>query len=145
MRLVVQRVREAAVQVDGQNVARIGAGLLVLWGLGPADTLAQAEKMLARLVKYRIFADDQGRMNRSLSDVQGELLLVSQFTLLAQTHKGLRPDFGGAMPPAEARVLFARITEAAQALWPSTQCGQFGADMQVSLINDGPVTLVLEG
>lgn len=145
MRLVVQRVKQAQVMVAGHVVAEIGAGLLVLWGLGPADTLAQAEKMLARLVKYRIFADDQGRMNRSLSDVQGELLLVSQFTLLAQTQKGLRPDFGAAMPTEAARVLFAHIVATAQLHWPRTQSGIFGADMQVSLVNDGPVTLLLEG
>ena len=145
MKAVIQRVAWARVVVAGEEVGAIGAGILALIGVEPDDTPARAALLLDRLVRYRIFADESGRMNRSLSDVQGELLLVSQFTLLAQTLKGLRPDFGGAMPPAEARVLFARITEAAQALWPGTQCGQFGADMQVSLTNDGPVTLVLEG
>lgn len=145
MKLVVQRVRQAHVAVDGQQVAQIGPGLLVLWGLGAGDDLNMAEKLLTKLLKLRVFGDDQGKMNLSLADVQGELLLVSQFTLMAQTHKGLRPDFGAAMPPSEARALFAQIVERAQQLWPQTQCGQFGADLQVSLLNEGPVTLLLEG
>lgn len=144
MRALIQRVREARVEVDGQIIGQIEQGLLVLVGLGHTDNLAVAQKMLDKLLAYRVFADDQGKMNLNVTQVNGGLLLVSQFTLMAQTHKGLRPDFGGAMPPAAAAQLFAQWVEIARARYPHVATGQFGADMQVHLINDGPVTFMLE-
>lgn len=144
MRALIQRVRQARVEVDGQTIGQIEQGLLVLVGLGHTDNLAVAQKMLDKLLAYRVFADDQGKMNLNVTQVNGGLLLVSQFTLMAQTHKGLRPDFGGAMPPAVAAELFAQWVEIAKARYPHVAMGQFGADMQVHLINDGPVTLMLE-
>lgn len=144
MRLVIQRVQSAQVEVAGELIAQIGPGLLVLWGLAAGDTIAMAEKLLDKLLRYRVFSDETGRMGRSLSEIQGGLLLVSQFTLLARTDKGTRPDFGPAMAPDDARELFAQIEQAAKARYPQVACGQFGADMQVSLVNDGPVTLIFD-
>lgn len=141
---LVQRVSEAAVRIDGQAVAQIGRGLLVLVGVRPDDGAPQAERLLERLLGYRVFADAQGRMNLSLRDVGGGLLLVPQFTLAADTHSGMRAGFSTAAAPEHARALFESLVAAARAAWPAVGSGVFGADMQVALVNDGPVTFWLE-
>ena len=144
MRALIQRVQSAQVVVDQQTVGQIDAGLLVLVGVGKGDTEATADKLLDKLLAYRVFSDEAGKMNLSLTQTGGGLLLVSQFTLMALTHKGLRPDFAPAMPPAEAKALFEFLVQKAQARHPIVQTGVFGADMQVSLVNDGPVTFMLD-
>lgn len=141
---LLQRVREASVNVDGERVAAIGAGLLVLVGVQPDDSEASAARLLERLLGYRVFADGEGRMNRSLRDTGGGLLLVPQFTLAADTRSGTRPGFSTAAPPPLARALFARLVELARAAHAEVGSGRFGADMQVALVNDGPVTFWLE-
>lgn len=140
---LLQRVRSAAVRVHGATVGEIGAGLLVLVGLERGDGEAQADRLLERLLNYRVFPDDAGRMNNSLRDIQGGLLLVSQFTLAADTAKGNRPSFTPALAPSEAEPLFAYLVERGRRLHRQVETGSFGADMQVSLINDGPVTFTL--
>ena len=137
---LLQRVDGAAVEVDGREVARIGAGMLVLVGVERGDDEAVADRLLERLVSYRVFADGAGRMNRSLSDTGGGLLLVPQFTLAADTSQGLRPGFSRAAPPADAERLFGHMAKQAEKRLPGAQSGRFGAHMRVSLINDGPVT-----
>ena len=139
MRALVQRVSQAAVTVEGDEVARIGPGLLVLLGVAAGDTGEQADRLAAKLVKLRIFADDAGRFDRSVSEAGGDVLCVSQFTLLGDTRRGNRPSFTEAAPPAEAEPLYERVREALGA-----QGGVFGAHMQVALVNDGPVTLMIE-
>ncbi|MGE3774425.1 MAG: D-aminoacyl-tRNA deacylase [Gammaproteobacteria bacterium] len=141
---LLQRVCEAAVCVDGHEVARIGPGLLVLVGVQPADTPDTADRLLERLFDYRVFADDAGRMNLGLREIGGGLLLVPQFTLAADTAKGLRPSFTSAAPPTLGRALFEHLVERARARHPLVGSGVFGADMQVALVNDGPVTFWLE-
>jgi D-aminoacyl-tRNA deacylase len=141
---LLQRVSSASVEVDGRTVGRIGRGLLVLVAVQRGDSEAQAERLLERLLTYRVFPDEAGRMNRSLQDIQGGLLLVSQFTLAADTSKGTRPGFSPAAEPAEGRRLFDYITQTARERHSMVETGEFGADMQVSLINDGPVTFWLE-
>ena len=141
---LLQRVSSARVDVAGREVAAIGAGLLVLVGVQRDDTEAQAERLLERLLGYRVFADAQGRMNLGLRDTGGGLLLVPQFTLAADTKKGTRAGFSTAAEPARARELFAHLLRQAQAAWPRTAAGEFGADMKVSLVNEGPVTFWLE-
>jgi D-tyrosyl-tRNA(Tyr) deacylase len=141
---LLQRVVESSVRVDGAIVAAIGPGLLALIGVRPADTAADAERLLDRMLRYRIFADADGRMNRSLIEVQGGLLLVPQFTLAADTARGLRPGFSHAAPPALGRELFDTLVTAAGARHAPLASGVFGAHMQVSLTNDGPVTIWLE-
>jgi D-aminoacyl-tRNA deacylase len=140
---LLQRVRWAKVSVDGQNVATIGAGLLVLVGVERGDSPAGAERLAERLLAYRVFADAAGRMNLSLADVQGELLLVPQFTLVADTRHGNRPGFETAAPPVEGQRLFERLVSAARVRCARVQTGQFGADMEVELVNNGPVTFSL--
>ena len=140
---LLQRVRQARVEVAGQVVGAIDAGLLVLLCAEPADTEAVADKMLAKLLKLRIFADEQGKMNRSVQDVQGGLLVVSQFTLAADTTGGNRPSFTAAAPPELGRRLYEYFLVAARAAHPQVAAGEFGADMQVHLVNDGPVTIPL--
>ena len=137
---LLQRVDGAAVEVDGREVARIGPGMLVLVGVERGDDEAVADRLLERLVSYRVFADGEGRMNRSLSDTGGGLLLVPQFTLAADTSQGLRPGFSRAAPPADAERLFGHMAKQAEKRLPGAQSGRFGAHMRVSLINDGPVT-----
>ena len=137
---LLQRVTGAAVAVEGREIARIGPGLLVLVGVERGDDEATAERLLERLVTYRVFADAEGRMNLSLADAGGGLLLVPQFTLAADTAKGLRPGFSRAAPPADAERLFAHMAKRAEKRLPGTQSGRFGAHMRVSLENDGPVT-----
>jgi D-tyrosyl-tRNA(Tyr) deacylase len=140
---LLQRAARAHVVVDGQTVGEIGAGLLVLLCAERGDTMRQGETLLARMLAYRMFSDDAGRMNRSLTDTGGGLLLVPQFTLAADTRSGLRPSFTPAAPPDEARRLFDEMVARAMALHRSVATGVFGADMQVHLVNDGPVTFWL--
>jgi D-tyrosyl-tRNA(Tyr) deacylase len=145
MRLVIQRVREASVTVDGTITGQIGAGLLVLAGCAPTDDEIALAWMVRKLVNLRIFGDENGQMNRSVLDVGGQVLVVSQFTLLADARKGNRPSYTGAAPPAVAEPLYERfVALVAQALSQPVPTGIFGADMQVRLLNDGPVTIVLD-
>jgi D-tyrosyl-tRNA(Tyr) deacylase len=132
------------VEVDGETVGAIDKGLLVFLGLDRDDDLAAGQALLDKLLAYRVFSDDQGRMNRSVAEVAGGVLLVSQFTLSADTRKGLRPGFSSAMPPADAEALFAQLLDYLAGRHPQVASGRFGADMQVSLVNDGPVTFLLE-
>ena len=140
---VLQRVREARVDVEGCTVGAIGAGLLVLVCAERGDTEAEADKLLAKLLKLRIFADDAGKMNRSVQDVAGGLLLVSQFTLAADTTGGNRPSFTQAAAPDEGRRLFDYVVQQARALHPVVATGRFATEMQVHLVNDGPITIPL--
>jgi D-tyrosyl-tRNA(Tyr) deacylase len=140
---LVQRVAEARVVVAGATVGAIGPGLLVLVCAEPADTEQQAGKLVDKLLKLRIFSDDAGKMNRSVQDVAGGLLLVSQFTLAADTAGGNRPSFTGAAPPALGRALYDAVLRIARERHPQVAAGEFGADMKVHLVNDGPVTIPL--
>lgn len=140
---VIQRVSEARVVVGGTTVGQIGAGLLVLVCAERGDSEAQADKLLARVLKLRIFGDDNGKMNRSLQDIGGGLLLVSQFTLAADTSGGNRPSFTNAAAPEEGRRLYDYFVAQARASHPVVQTGEFAAHMQVQLVNDGPVTIPL--
>ncbi len=140
---LVQRVARAHVEVAGQTVGSIGPGLLVLLCAQNGDTPAHAERLLAKLLKLRIFSDAAGKMNRSVQDVQGGLLIVSQFTLAADTSAGNRPSFTAAAPPDLARQLYDFTLQRARELRPDVASGEFGADMQVHLVNDGPVTIPL--
>ena len=139
MRALVQRVSEASVTVDGNEVSRIGAGMLVLLGVRRGDTEADADRIAAKLLALRIFEDADGKMNLNVADAGGEILCVSQFTLYGDTRKGNRPGFVDAAPPEEAEPVYERVREALNA-----QGGVFGARMAVALTNDGPVTLLLE-
>jgi D-tyrosyl-tRNA(Tyr) deacylase len=141
---LLQRVVEASVRIRGAPAASCGGGLLALVGVRPADTEESASRLLTRILKYRVFADEAGKMNRSLQEIGGDLLLVPQFTLAADTRRGLRPGFSTAAPPEQARRLFEYLVDAARAQHPRVASGVFGADMRVSLINDGPVTFWLE-
>ena len=140
---LLQRVSEARVEVAGETVGQIGAGLLVLFCAEPEDTEALADKLLAKILKLRIFADDNQKMNRSVQDVGGGLLLVSQFTLAADTRGGNRPGFTGAAAPALGQALFEHFVAQARAQHPLVQSGRFAAEMQVHLVNDGPITIPL--
>jgi len=140
---LLQRVTHASVVVDGQTTGEIGPGLLVLLCAEPADTPADAERLIGRLLDYRVFADEAGRMNRSLRQVGGSLLLVPQFTLAADTRSGTRPGFSRAAPPDLARTLFDHALQHARSVHTPVGAGVFGAHMQVSLLNDGPVTFWL--
>ena len=144
MKALLQRVRSARVEVAGESVGAIDQGLLVLVGVEPHDDAALADKLLKRLLAYRVFSDEQGKMNLSLADIGGGLLLVSQFTLAADTRSGLRPSFSTAATPEQGRQLFEHLVERARALHPQVASGRFGADMQVQLVNDGPVTFLLQ-
>jgi D-tyrosyl-tRNA(Tyr) deacylase len=141
---LIQRVSRAHVEVENEVVGRIGAGLLALVAVQPDDGEPQARRMLERLLGYRVFPDDAGRMNRSLADAGGGLLLVSQFTLAADTRAGMRPGFTTAAAPEHGRRWFERLVELARAAHPGVETGRFGAHMQVHLVNDGPVTFWLE-
>jgi D-tyrosyl-tRNA(Tyr) deacylase len=140
---LIQRVSEARVVVDGEVVGAIGHGLLVLVCAEPDDTEAQARRLVDKLLRLRVFADDAGRMNRSVQDVGGGLLFVSQFTLAADTRGGNRPSFSGAASPAHGRALYERVLDLARASHPLVRAGRFGAHMHVQLVNDGPVTIPL--
>ncbi|MCC6869806.1 MAG: D-tyrosyl-tRNA(Tyr) deacylase [Burkholderiales bacterium] len=141
---LIQRVNFAEVTVQGRSVGRIGRGILALIGVQAPDTDACAGRLLERVLAYRIFPDDEGRMNRSLADIGGGLLLVPQFTLAADTRKGMRAGFSGAAPPVAAQALFGQLVAAARQRHPDVASGEFGAHMQVALENDGPVTFWLE-
>ena len=144
MKLLLQRVRGARVEVAGEIVGAIDQGLLVLVGIEPQDDAATLAKGLQRLLNYRVFSDAAGKMNLSLKDVNGGLLLVSQFTLAADTKSGLRPSFTRAAPPAQGLELFGQLVDLAREQHPQVATGRFGADMQVHLVNDGPVTFLLD-
>ena len=145
MRIVVQRVSEAQVTVDGAVIGAINHGLFLLVGVGPHDTEAIADALADKIARLRIFEDDAGKMNRAALDCGAAVLVVSQFTLYADTSHGRRPSFLGAAPPEIAAPLVERIITTLRALGLTVATGQFGAHMQVSLINDGPVTVILEG
>ncbi|HCJ28827.1 MAG TPA: D-tyrosyl-tRNA(Tyr) deacylase [Pseudomonas sp.] len=144
MKALIQRVRHARVEVAGEVVGGIDQGLLVLVGVERGDDQARADKLLHKLLRYRVFSDEQGKMNRSLTDVGGGLLLVSQFTLAADTGSGLRPSFSSAAPPQLGEELYEYLLAQARRQHPQVACGRFGAHMQVHLQNDGPVTFLLE-
>jgi len=141
---LLQRVLEAQVRVEGAVLASIKRGLLVFVGVRPDDDAAAAQKLLERLLKYRVFADERGKMNLNLGQIEGDLLLVPQFTLAADTRHGLRPGFSTAAAPDLGRRLFEGLVAAARTQHPRVESGVFGADMQVALVNDGPVTFWLE-
>jgi D-tyrosyl-tRNA(Tyr) deacylase len=140
---LIQRVAQARVEVINQTIGQIGPGLLVLVCAEPLDTESIADKLVAKLLKLRIFNDEQGKMNRSVVDVQGGLLIVSQFTLAADTNSGNRPSFTGAAPALLGQTLYERVVARARIQHSPVATGQFGADMQVHLVNDGPVTIPL--
>jgi D-tyrosyl-tRNA(Tyr) deacylase len=144
MRTVIQRVSRAAVRVDGRVVGQIGAGLLVLVGVAESDDDAEAERLAGKVARLRIFENDDGRFDRSVLDTGGDVLAVSQFTLIADTAKGNRPSFGEAAEPGEAERLYERFCAALRDLGVEVETGVFGARMDVELVNDGPVTIVLE-
>lgn len=144
MKALIQRVKQAAVEVDKETVGQIDQGILLLLGVEKDDTPTCADKALKKILNYRIFSDEQGKMNLSLQDIQGQLLVVSQFTLVAQTNKGNRPGFSKGATPSHGEAIYDYFVDIAQKALPNTACGRFGADMQVSLINDGPVTFMFE-
>ncbi|MEE5052877.1 D-aminoacyl-tRNA deacylase [Pseudomonas alliivorans] len=144
MKALLERVQGARVEVGGEVVGAIDQGILVLVGVEPQDTQASADKLLHKLLNYRVFSDADGKMNLSLRDVGGGLLLVSQFTLAADTKSGMRPSFSKAAPPALGAALYDYLLDQARIAHSTVAAGQFGADMQVHLVNDGPVTFLLE-
>lgn len=144
MKALIQRVRRASVDIDQRTVGAIDGGLLALIGVERGDDEAAALRLLHKLLHYRVFSDSDGRMNLDLQQVDGGLLLVSQFTLAADTRKGLRPGFSSAAAPADGQRLFHYLVDQARLRWAHVATGEFGANMQVSLINDGPVTFLLE-
>jgi len=144
VRVCLQRVTEASVQVDGQQVGKIGPGLLVLLGIGQQDTVQEVTQLVDKIVNLRIFADQQEKMNLSLLDVEGEMLVISQFTLWGDCRKGRRPSFVQAADPQLAEPLYEQFAQEVRAQGVGVETGRFGAMMQVSLVNDGPVTLVIE-
>ena len=141
---LLQRVSRASVRVGGEVIGSIDAGILVLVGFEREDQAERLDRFLERLLNYRVFADSKGRMNRSLRDIDGGLLLVPQFTLAADTNSGNRPSFTPAAQPDLGQALFDGLVERARLAWPRVQTGRFGADMQVELVNDGPVTFWLQ-
>ena len=149
MRALIQRVHFAKVEVDGVLVGEIGSGVLAYVGIGKDDDFDKACKLIDKILTYRIFEnttepDKLGKMDKSVSDVGGGLLLVSQFTLMAKTDKGRRPDFAPAMPPNDAKVLFDRLVDYAKSVYPHVATGEFGANMTVTAVNDGPINFLLE-
>lgn len=144
MKLVIQRVERASVSVEGNVVGKIGAGYLVLVGVGAEDTEADCERLAAKMINLRIFADGDGKTNLSLKDVGGGLLIISQFTLYADCRKGNRPNFLLAKKPDEAERLYEYFAEICRREVPDVETGVFGADMKVELVNDGPFTIILE-
>jgi len=144
MRLVLQRVTRASVRVDGETVGAIGPGLLILVGAGEGDDVVEAQRLATKTAELRIFADDEGRFNRSLLDTAGEALVVSQFTLYADTRRGRRPGFSAAAPPEMAKPLVEAYAAHLEALGIKTARGRFGAHMLVDLENDGPVTIIID-
>lgn len=144
MKALIQRVRHASITVDQRPLGQISHGLVVFLGVEQHDTPAIAQKLLTRLINYRVFSDDKGKMNLSLKEIQGEMLVVSQFTLAANTRKGLRPSFSSIAQPQQAQALYSFFVNQAQGLLKHVAQGEFAADMQVELVNDGPVTFLLE-
>ncbi|MCZ2723597.1 D-aminoacyl-tRNA deacylase [Marinomonas sp. 15G1-11] len=144
MKLLIQRAKQANVTVEGEVIGAIDHGQMVLVGIEKADTEADLQRLADKLLKYRMFSDEEGKMNLNVKQVEGGVLLVSQFTLAAETKKGLRPGFSTAAIPAEAERLFNLFVEMVRKQHDKVATGQFGADMQVSLINDGPVTFMLD-
>jgi|TARA_B110000908_G_scaffold98741_1_gene116587 D-tyrosyl-tRNA(Tyr) deacylase len=144
LKALIQRVTEASVAVDGEVIAEIGQGLLVLLGVERDDSVAIANRLADRLLAYRVFSDDDGKMNLSVTDISGSVLIVSQFTLAADTGKGLRPGFSSAASPALANELYENFLDRIRSRDIDLASGKFAADMKVSLINDGPVTFMLE-
>jgi len=140
---LIQRVNLARIQIDYQLHSEIGAGILAFIGVEKSDTDKQAETLLDKILAYRVFADPGGKMNLGLKDVEGELMLVSQFTLAADTGSGLRPSFSSAMEPARAKEIYQSMVALAKTKYPLVQSGEFGADMEIELVNDGPVTFIL--
>jgi|TARA_B110000467_G_scaffold23397_1_gene20914 D-tyrosyl-tRNA(Tyr) deacylase len=144
MKALIQRVTSSMVEVDDKIVGQIDSGLLVFVGIEKQDDLLNADKMIERIISYRVFSDSDGKMNLNLKDIGGSILIVSQFTLAADTKNGTRAGFSTAMPPIQAESIYDYIVEKIKALKIDTQCGIFGADMKVSLVNDGPVTFLLD-
>ena len=144
MKALIQRVTSSMVEVDDKIVGQIDSGLLVFVGIEKQDDLLNADKMIERIISYRVFSDSDGKMNLNLKDIGGSILIVSQFTLAADTKNGTRAGFSTAMPPIQAESMYDYIVEQIKALKIDTQCGIFGADMKVSLVNDGPVTFLLD-
>ncbi len=144
MRGLIQRVKQASVTVDGITTGAIEQGILLLLGVERGDSVADVEKLLNKVLNYRIFNDHDGKMNLSVGDVHGGLLVVSQFTLAAETRKGNRPGFSTAAAPADAEQLYNQFVDLARSKYAMVATGSFGAHMQVSLVNDGPVTFLLE-
>ena len=144
MKTVIQRVSRADVTISGTTAGKIGQGLLILLGVGPEDTEETADYIATKIINMRIFEDEKGKMNRSVKDVGGEILVVSQFTLYADCRKGNRPSFVGAAAPEPAEALYRYFIKKLSESGIHTESGEFGADMQVSLINDGPVTILLD-
>ena len=144
MKALIQRVTSSIVEVDDKIVGQIDSGLLVFVGIEKQDDLLNADKMIERIISYRVFSDSDGKMNLNLKDIGGGILIVSQFTLAADTKNGTRAGFSTAMPPIQAESIYDYIVEKIKALKIDTQCGIFGADMKVSLVNDGPVTFLLD-
>jgi len=144
MKMVLQRVLEAEVRVDGEVIGSIGRGLLVFLGAEATDSEAQAEQLADKMAKLRIFADDEGKSNLSVTDISGEILVVSQFTLCADTKKGNRPSFFAAAPPELANALYEHFVEYCRGKFVKVETGSFAADMKVMLVNDGPYTIILE-
>ena len=141
---LLQRVTEASVEIDGQVAGAIGRGVLILLGVEKDDTQEQANRLVQRFLGYRIFADDDDRMNLSVIDISGGVLLVPQFTLAADTHKGMRPSFSSAASPETGKALFDYVVQQTKSYYPRVSTGVFGADMKVQLVNDGPVTFWLQ-
>jgi len=144
MKALIQRVSSASVDVNGERIGEINKGILVLLGVEREDNNAAADKLLKKIINYRIFPDAEGKMNLNLQQIDGELLIVSQFTLVADTKKGLRPGFSSGASPELGEALYQYVIQEAKKKIPNVATGQYGADMQVSLVNDGPVTFWLE-
>lgn len=144
MRILLQRIRHASVEIDGETVGKAGAGLLLFLGVGNGDTQAEADFLAEKCVGLRIFEDSEGKMNLSLKDVGGEILLISQFTLYADARKGKRPSYTDAAPPPVSEPLYEYFAQRLRDTGTHVETGRFGADMKVSLLNDGPVTIMLE-
>lgn len=149
MKALIQRVQSASVVIDGVVVGKIGAGVLAYVGIGQSDDVIKGQRLIDKILNYRIFenttdTDKLGKLDKSVSDVGGGLLIVSQFTLMAHTHKGRRPDFAPAMPPEDAKILFEALINHAKHIYPQVQTGQFGANMAVHSVNDGPINFLLE-
>ncbi len=144
MLALIQRVSSASVSINAETVGQIGQGLLVFLGIEKSDGESEANKLLKKVLSYRVFSDEEDKMNLNVRDIKGGLLIISQFTLAADTNRGLRPSFSSALPPDQAEPLYQYFLSQAQEQYDQIECGKFGADMQVSLVNDGPVTFLLK-